>query len=124
MGAPYILYIYDMLRNWSTFSNYRPAQTKNFYFIYSSIYQCTEPCRSKIVKSPTDLLTYADLQSIMPSTFVFQNHVLYLLILHKVHTQTIRPFQEKMCACAMNRTPNQDLHVYTAGVLLQSSSYI
>ena len=22
-----------------------------------------------------------------------------------------RPFQEKMCACAMNRTPNQDLHV-------------
>ena len=23
----------------------------------------------------------------------------------------IRPFQEKMYACAMNRTPNQDLHL-------------
>ena len=22
-----------------------------------------------------------------------------------------RPFQEKMCVCATNRTPNQDLHV-------------
>ena len=28
-----------------------------------------------------------------------------------IQLQPYRPFQEKMCACAMNRTPNQDLNV-------------